>query len=162
MMSKKQLNSDELDSLRRSRNPTEVLTASGEVHTNEEWQVFDHDLNRFVTVQLLEETLAILSIGKLCDGNSCEMVSGQKPRLTKDGHTIMCKTDNFVPLGVPSLFFGAVRRQHRHRRICLQQVQLQSEVTNQRHESGADHSQNTTRKKEGWQSRFGQPFARSS
>ena len=28
--------------------------------------VFVHDLNQFVTVQLLEETTAVLSLGKLC------------------------------------------------------------------------------------------------
>ena len=73
-------------------------------HTNEESEVFDHDLDRFVTVQLFEETLAVLSLGKLCEdhGYSCEWVSGQKPRLTKDEHTVMCKTHNFAPLVVPS------------------------------------------------------------
>ena len=56
-------------------NPTVVLT-----HTNEEAQVFVHDLNFFVTVQLLEDALAVLSLGKLCvdDGYSYEWVSGQK------------------------------------------------------------------------------------
>ena len=48
------------------KSSTEVLTASGEVHTDEEAQVFVHDLNLFATVQLLEETLAVLSPGKLC------------------------------------------------------------------------------------------------
>ena len=33
-----------------------VLTANGEMHTNEEAQVYVHDLDLFVTVQLLEET----------------------------------------------------------------------------------------------------------
>ena len=66
MLSNKDLSSDELDTLRRSRNLTVVLAANGEVHTNE-W------------------------------------VSGQKPRLTKEGTTILCKTDNFVPLVVPGL-----------------------------------------------------------
>ena len=44
-----------------------VLTANGEVHTNEGAQVYVHDLNLFVTVQLLEETPAVLSLGKLCE-----------------------------------------------------------------------------------------------
>ena len=66
-MSKKALSSDELDALRRSRSPTVVLAANGEVHTHEEAQVYVHDLNLFVTVQLLEETLAVLSLGKLCE-----------------------------------------------------------------------------------------------
>ena len=67
MMSNKDLSSDELDTLRRSRNPTVVLLAHGEVHTNEEAQVYVHDLNLFVTLQLLEDTLAVLSLGKLCE-----------------------------------------------------------------------------------------------
>ena len=72
-----------------------------EVHTNEEAQVYVHDLNPFVTVQLLEETPAVLSLGKL--SYSYERVIGQKPRLTKEGKTIVCKTDNFVPLVVPGV-----------------------------------------------------------
>ena len=64
MLSKK---ISQMNTLRRSRNPTVVVTASGEVHTNEEAQVVVHDLNLFLTVQSLEETLAVLSFGKLCE-----------------------------------------------------------------------------------------------
>ena len=121
-----------------------VLAANGEVHTNEEAQVYLHDLNLFVTVQLLEETLPVLSLGKLFEDHryTYEWAGGQKPRLTEEGTTILCKTDNFVPLvfqGYPPVL-GPIRRQHRHRRIC-QQVQLKSKVTNWPHESGADHPQ---------------------
>ena len=42
---------------------------------------------------------------------------------------------NYLPV------LEAIRRQHRHRRICLQQVQLKSKVTNWLHEGGADHPQ---------------------
>ena len=66
MMSKKKLSSEELWTVKRSRTPTVVLTANGEVHTHEEAQVFVHDLDQFVTVQLFEETPAVLSLGKLC------------------------------------------------------------------------------------------------
>ena len=105
MLSKKDLTSDELDTLRRSRNPTVVLTANGEVHTNEEAQVFVYDLDLFVTVPILDDTLALLSFGKLCEehGYTYEWASGQKPRLIKEGKTLVCKTDNFVPLVVPGL-----------------------------------------------------------
>ena len=51
-LSKKDLSSDEMDTLRRSRNPTTVMTANGEVQPNEEAQVYVHDLDLFVTVQL--------------------------------------------------------------------------------------------------------------
>ena len=66
--------------------------------------MFDDDLNQFVTVQLLEETPAFLSLGKLCKdhGYSYEWVSGHEPRLTQKGKSI-CKTDNFAPLVVPGL-----------------------------------------------------------
>ena len=47
----------------RSRNSTVVLTANGEVHTNEEAQENVHHLNLFVTVQVLDETPAVLSLG---------------------------------------------------------------------------------------------------
>ena len=105
MMSKKEISSEEMDTVKRSRNSTVVLTANGEVHTHEEAQVFVHDLNLFVTVQFFKETLAVLSLGKLCEdhGYSNEWVSGQKPRLTKGGKSIICETDNFVPPDVPGL-----------------------------------------------------------
>ena len=48
MLSKKDLSSDEMSSLRRSRNPTTVMTADGEVQTNEEAQAFVHDLDLFI------------------------------------------------------------------------------------------------------------------
>ena len=44
-----------------------MLTASEEVHTNEEAQAYVHDVSLFVTVHLLEETPAVLSLGKLCE-----------------------------------------------------------------------------------------------
>ena len=78
-------------------NTTLVLTANGEVHTNEEAQENVHDLDLFVTVQLLEDALAVLSLGKLCEDHGCsyDWVSGQKPRWTKEGKTMKCKTNNF-------------------------------------------------------------------
>ena len=87
MMSKKDSSSNELDTLRRSRNSTVVLSANGKGHAHEEAQVFVHDLNQFVTVQLLDETPAVLSLGKLWKGHgySYEWVSGQERRLTKNG-----------------------------------------------------------------------------
>ena len=64
-----------------------------------------HDLNQFVTVQLFEETRAVLSLGKLCKDHrySCEWVFGQEPRITQNGKSIFCKADNFLPLVVPGL-----------------------------------------------------------
>ena len=103
MLSKKDLRSDELDTLRRSRTPTTAMTANGEVQTNEEAQVYVQDLDLFVTVQILEETSPVLSLGKLCSEHGCsyEWTNRETPRLTPNGNTIACTMDNFVPLVVP-------------------------------------------------------------
>ena len=81
MLSKKDLSLEELETLRRSRTPTTVVTAKGEVQTNEEAQVYVHDLDLFVMVQILDDTSAVLSLGKLCEehGYTYEWASGQKP-----------------------------------------------------------------------------------
>ena len=52
MLSRKDLNSAELDTSRESRNPTLVVTARGEVQKNEEAAVYTHDLELFVTVKI--------------------------------------------------------------------------------------------------------------
>ena len=92
-----------MDTLRKSRNPTVMFTDNDEVHTNEEAQVFVHDINLFVTVQLIGETFAVSL--KLC---SYERVSAQKKtRFTKRGERIVCKTDNFVRLVVPRMLINS-------------------------------------------------------
>ena len=85
--------------------PATVVTANDEVQTNEQAQVYVHDLYLFVTMELLDDMPAVLSLGKLCEepGHSSEWVSGQQPQLTKNGHKITSKTDNFVPLVVTGL-----------------------------------------------------------
>ena len=105
MLSKKDSSSAELDTLRKSRNPTTVVTANGKVQTSEEAQVYVHDLELFATVQILDDTPAVLSLGKLCEEHGCtyEWASGQKPHLTKNGKRILCKTANFAPVVVPGL-----------------------------------------------------------
>ena len=105
MLSKRDFSPAEMDTLRRSRTRTVVLTANWEVQTNEEAQVFVHDLDLFLTVQVLDDTPAVLSLGKLCSEHGCsyEWVSGQEPRLTKNGKNGSCKADNFEPLVVSGL-----------------------------------------------------------
>ena len=85
MLDKKDLGSQE--TLRRSRTPTLVVTANVEVQTNKEAQVHVHDPGLFVTVQLLEDTPAVPSLGKLCEehGYSHEWTSGQKTTVDQRG-----------------------------------------------------------------------------
>ena len=66
----------------------------------------------------------------------------------KKGRQLYAKrTTSYLLLsqGYPPVL-GAIRRQQRHRRICLPQVQLESEVTDYLQETGADHPQKTKNK----------------
>ena len=67
--------------------------------------VYVKELDIFLTVKVLENTPAVLSLGKLCDENgySYEWINGQKPHLIKNGIRIQCNTKNFVPIVVPGL-----------------------------------------------------------
>ena len=105
MISKKDLNDAEMDTLTKSCSPTIVITANGEVQTHEEATVYVKELDIFLTMKVLENTPAVLSLGKLCDENgySYEWINGQKPHLIKNGIRIQCNTENFVPIVVPGL-----------------------------------------------------------
>ena len=88
-----------------ARNLTTVMTANGEVQTREEATVYVKELCLFVTVMLLEETPAVLSLGKLCEdhGQTYHWTSGRNPQLTKKGKNINCNIANYVPFVVPGL-----------------------------------------------------------
>ena len=105
MISKKDLSNAEMDTLTKSCSPTIVIPANGEMQTHEEATVYVKDLGIFLTMRVLENTPAVLSLGKLCDENgySYEWMNGQKPHLIKDGIRIICNTENFVPIVVPGL-----------------------------------------------------------
>ena len=103
MISKKDLNSAEMDTLTKSCSPAIVITANGEVQTHEEATVYVKELDTFLTMKVLEDTPAFLSLGKLRDENgySYGWINGQKPHLMKNGIRIQCNTQNFVPIVVP-------------------------------------------------------------
>ena len=98
MVSEKDLDSAELETMRTSRSPTTVMTA--DVRTNKEATV----LGLIVTVMLLQETPAVLS-SKLCEehGYTYHWKSGQNPHLIKKGKRIDCKKSNYVPFVVPGI-----------------------------------------------------------
>ena len=83
-LSKKDLSSTELDTLRKSRNPTTVISADGEVQTSEEAQVHVHNLELFVTVQILDDTPAVLSLGKLREKTRLFLWVDQWSKATSD------------------------------------------------------------------------------
>ena len=94
-----------MDTLTKSCSPTIVITANGEVQTHEEAIVYVKELDIFLTMKVLDNTPAVLSLGKLCDENgySYAWINGQKPHLIKDGIWMICNTENFVPIVVPGL-----------------------------------------------------------
>ena len=82
-ISNKNLNDAQMDTLTKSFSPTIVITANGEMQTHEEATVYVKELSIFLTMKVLEDMPAVLSLGKLCDehGYSYEWINGQKPHL---------------------------------------------------------------------------------
>ena len=105
MFSKKDLNDAEMNTLTKSCSPTTVTTVNGEVQTHEEATVYVKELDIFLTMKVLDNTPAVLSLGKLYDENgySYEWINGQKPHLIKNGFRIPCNTENFFLIVVPGL-----------------------------------------------------------
>ena len=105
MVSKRDLHSAQLETMRTSRSPTTVMTANGVVPTREEATVYVKELDLVVTGVLLVESPAVLCLGKLCEdhGYTFHRSSGQKPHLTKKGKGIDCNISNNVPFVVPGL-----------------------------------------------------------
>ena len=103
-----------MDTLTKSCSPTIVITANGEVQTHEEATVYVKELDIFLTMRVLDNTPAVLSLGKLCDENgySYEWINGQKPHLTENGIRIQCNTENFVPIVVPGLSTSSSSSSH--------------------------------------------------
>ena len=59
MISEKDLNDVEMDTLTKSCSPTTVLTANGEVQTHEEATVYVKELEVFLTMKVIENTSAV-------------------------------------------------------------------------------------------------------
>ena len=99
MVSKKDLDKAELETVRISKSPTTVVGANGEVLAEKEATVYVRELDLFVTVTLLEDTP---TVGKRCEelGYRYHWTSGQEPHLIKNGRKINCNTANSVPFVV--------------------------------------------------------------
>ena len=65
MMSKSDLTPEEQETVQQSKDPSVIMTANGTTHTTEKATVCVCDLGMFVQVQLLKESPAVLSLGKL-------------------------------------------------------------------------------------------------
>ena len=76
-----------MDTLTKSCSPTIVITANGEVQMHEEAIVYVKELDIFLTMKVLDNTPAVLSLGELCDKNgySYEWINGQNHISLKTG-----------------------------------------------------------------------------
>ena len=91
--------------IRKSKDSSVIVTASGTTHTTEEATICVFELDMFVQVQVLKESPAALSQWNLFEENgySCEWHPGQKSYLIHRGRQIECKIDNNTPLVVPGV-----------------------------------------------------------
>ena len=105
MISKKDLSEAEMDTLTKSCSPTIVITANGEVQTQEEAILYVKELDIFLTMKVSRtrqqcyrwESFA-MKTGIPTNGS---MVKNHD--LIKNGIRIICNTENFVPIVVPGL-----------------------------------------------------------
>ena len=97
MLSRKDLNSVELESVRTSKSLSAIDTVNDEVQTKEEAIVYVKELDLFVTVKLFEDTSAVLSLGKHCQTND------QESQFIKDVRRIKYSTENYVSIVIPDL-----------------------------------------------------------
>ena len=94
MVSERDLNFAELETMRISRNLTKVMTAKGERQTREEAPENVKDMD-FLTVMLLEETPAVLFLGKLCEDHGYTAAPAVKNHISpKKGKRIDCNVSN--------------------------------------------------------------------
>ena len=128
MISNKDLSDAEMDTLTKSCSPTIVITANGEVQKHEEATVYVKELDIFLTMKVLDNTPAVLSLGKLSDENgySYEWINGQKPHLIKNGIRIICNTENFVPIVVPGLSSSSSGSSSTSKTPTVSEIQIRS------------------------------------
>ena len=105
MISKKDLNSAEMDTLTKSCSPTIVIKANGEVQTHEEATIYVYRIGFVLDYESPRGYASSLIARKACDehGYSYEWINCQKPHLIKNGIRIQCNTENFVPIVVLGL-----------------------------------------------------------
>ena len=137
VLSKKKKSSEALETLRRSRTPTTVVTASGDVQTNGSGSLRNSAITRRnVCCSNAWKTLRRPRIFQRV-GQRSETTVGQGEEDNYAKRTISYRL--LFPAYPPILV--AFRQQHRHCKYCLQQLQPKSEVTDLLQTTGTDHTQ---------------------
>ena len=84
-----------MDTVTKSCSPTIVITANGEVQTQEEAIVYVKELDIFLTMKVFDNTPAVLSFGEFCEENGCsyEWINGQNHiSLIRDSDNLQHRT----------------------------------------------------------------------
>ena len=105
MISKKDLNSVEMDTLTKSCSPTIVIPANAEVQTHEEAAVYVNELDIFLTMKVLEDTPQSYRLESFAM-NTDILTNGSTVKnhiSLKNAVRIQCNTENFVPIVVSGL-----------------------------------------------------------
>ena len=106
MMKKKDLSEAEKDTLTKSCSPTIVISANGQVQTNEETTVYVKELDIFLTMKSSKIRQQYYRSGSFCDENGYSNRMDQQSKTTShftDGIRIICNTENFVSIVVSGL-----------------------------------------------------------
>ena len=106
VISRKDLNSAELDFVKVLKNWTTVITTNDEVPTKEETTEHTNELDSFVIVMVLEDTSTVRSLEKkLYEDHdyNCYWFSGQKTQLITNDRKKEYDTTNHVQVVVPRL-----------------------------------------------------------
>ena len=130
MISKKDLSDAEMDTLTKSCSPTIVITANGEVQTHEEATVYVKELDIFLTMKVLENTPAVLSLGKLCDEKkdiptNGSMVKNHISSKTRFGYLVIRRTSFllwFRAYQVRPLDLHQLQRHLQDRRVIVEHL----------------------------------------
>ena len=103
-MSESKLTCGDRDTIIKSKEPTDIMTANGKAESIEDATVFADDLDDAVTMLLLKGSPAVPSLGLSCEemGYSYEWNKGESPSLIKDGRVIRCKSENHLPIAAVS------------------------------------------------------------
>ena len=98
-ISRKDLNSAELETVTTSRSPMTVMTANGEVQTHEEATVYVKGLDIFLTMKVLEDTPAVfqsesfaMNTDTLVNGSMVKNHISLKTVFGHVGHSLIRKT----------------------------------------------------------------------
>ena len=104
MVSKKDFNKAELETVRISKSPTVVMTANDEVLAKEEATENVRELDLFLKVMLLEKyTRQFFQLENFAKnlGTCYRWTSGQKPHLIKNGKKNHCDTSHLCTIRCP-------------------------------------------------------------